>query len=120
MFGRKKEEGIPVQHYEGIEGFATDYPCRIQIKDNVLEIKRLKPETIVNLELNRIKSFSAMEEPNFFAKYHGDAVRTSKGTKKYYLVIEYDKGTLVFWGTTFEYKQFVDLQNKFAPSEITL
>lgn len=32
MFGKKKESGIPVGHYEGIEGFATDYPCRIEVK----------------------------------------------------------------------------------------
>ena len=39
MFGKKKESGIPVGHYEGIEGFATDYPCRIEVKGDVFEIK---------------------------------------------------------------------------------
>ena len=32
MFGKKKESGMSVMHYEGIEGFATDYPCKIEIK----------------------------------------------------------------------------------------
>ena len=120
MFGRKKQTGIAVQHYEGISGFATDYPCRIEVKDSVFEIRRLKPETTVTLELNRIKSFSAMEEARFMMKYHGDAKKTSKGTAKYYLVVEYDKGLIAFWGTTFEYKHFIKLQNDFAPSQITL
>lgn len=94
MFGKKKESGIPVGHYEGIEGFATDYPCRIEVKGDVFEIRRIKPETTVTLPMNRIKSFSAMEEEKFMLKYHGQAKNTSKlkGAKKYYLVVEYDKG----------------------------
>ena len=51
-------------HYEGIEGFATDYPCRIEVKGDVFEIRRIKPETTVTLPMNRIKSFSALEEKN--------------------------------------------------------
>lgn len=62
MFGKKKESGTPVMHYEGIEGFATDYPCRIEVKGDVFEIRRIKPETTVTLPMNRIKSFSALEE----------------------------------------------------------
>lgn len=120
MFGKKKETGIPVQHYEGITGFATDYPCRIEVKDSIFEIRRLKPETTIILELNRIKSFTAMEESRFMLQYHGDSAKTSKGIGKYYLVIEYDKGMIAFWGTAKEYKQFLDLQNNFAPSTITL
>ena len=49
MFGKKKESGTPVMHYEGIEGFATDYPCRIEVKGDVFEIRRIKPETTVTL-----------------------------------------------------------------------
>lgn len=78
MFGKKKESGIPVGHYEGIEGFATDYPCRIEVKGDVFEIRRIKPETTVTLPMNRIKSFSAMEEEKFMLKYHGQAKNTSK------------------------------------------
>ena len=45
-----------------------------------------------------------------------------KGAKKYYLVVEYDKGMLAFWGTAMEYGKFLDLQNKgvVAPSHIEL
>ena len=90
MFGKKEESGVPVQHYEGIKEFATDYPCRIEVKGDVFEIRRLKPETTVTLPLNRIKSFSAMEEEKFMLKYHGQANNTSKmkGVGKYYLVVE--------------------------------
>lgn len=113
MFGKKKESGIPVGHYEGIE-----------VKGDVFEIRRIKPETTVTLPMNRIKSFSAMEEEKFMLKYHGQAKNTSKlkGAKKYYLVVEYDKGMLAFWGTAMEYGKFLDLQNKgvVAPSHIEL
>lgn len=118
MFGKKKETGIPVQHYEGLKDFTQDYPCRIEVKDSVFEIKRLKPETTVTLPLERIIAFSAMEEPRFMLKYHGDKAKTNKllSGKKFYLVVDYiaqdgsDK-MLAFWGTAAEYKYFVDLQN---------
>lgn len=90
----------------------------------MFEIRRIKPETTVTLPMNRIKSFSAMEEEKFMLKYHGQAKNTSKlkGAKKYYLVVEYDKGMLAFWGTAMEYGKFLDLQNKgvVAPSHIEL
>lgn len=121
MFGKKKETGIPVMHYEGISAFATDYPCRIEIKDDVFEIKRLKPETTVTLPLNRIKSFTAMEEQRFMQEYHGNAGTTNKGNiKKYYLVVEYDKGVLAFWGTAKEYSTFIDMQNISTNTSIEL
>ena len=123
MFGKKKHTGIPVMHYEGIDSFATDYPVHIEVKDNIFEIRRLKPETTVTLPMDRIKSFSAMEEERFMVKYHGEAKNTSKmkNVKKYYLVIEYDKGRLAFWGTAKEYGKFLELQNnQSAPSSIEL
>ncbi len=117
MFGKKKEASVPVMHYQGISGFSVDYPCRIELKDNVFEIKRMKPETTISLALNRIKSFSAMEESRFMLKNHGNAATTSKsGIHKYYLIVEYDKGTLIFWGTAKEYKYFIALQHKIALS----
>lgn len=112
MFGKKKDKPIKVLHYEGIEGFASDYPCTLELTDDTLIIKRIKPETTVTLPLNRISSFSAMEEPRFMEMYHGEAKRTDKGTKKFYLVIEYDKGRLAFWGTSLEYGKFLELQSK--------
>lgn len=123
MFGKKKHTGIHVMHYEGIDSFATDYPVQIEVKDNIFEIRRLKPETTVTLPMDKIKSFSAMEEERFMVKYHGEAKNTSKmkNVKKYYLVIEYDKGRLAFWGTAKEYGKFLELQNnQSAPSSIEL
>lgn len=117
MFGKKdKITKISVMHYEGISEFATDYPCRLEINDEELVIKRLKPETTVTLPKNRIKSVSAMEEPKFMMQYHGNAISTSKSKdiKKYYLVINYDKGMLAFWGTAKEYGEFLKLQASVA------
>ena len=123
MFGKKKECGIPVQHYEGIQEFATDYPCRLELDADNLVIKRLKPETTVTLSRNRITSISAMEEERFMLMYHNSKDNTSKakGIKKYYLVITYDKGFLAFWGTAHEYGEFLKMQNSSAaPTNISL
>lgn len=118
MFKKKSDSGISVQHYEGLKDFAQDYPCKIEIKGSVLEIKRIKPETTVTLPLERITSFTAMEEPRFMLKYHGDKAKTNKllSGKKYYLVVDYvtqdgSEKMLAFWGTVAEYKYFVNLQN---------
>lgn len=124
LFKRKAKDEIKVMHYEGINQFATDYPCTLKIKDNELIIKRIKPETIVTLPMDRIKSFTAMEEKRFMQEYKGNQTGTSKFGKKYYLVVDYDKGMLVFWGTGTEYGDFVKLQNytldENAPTEIEL
>lgn len=117
MFFKKKIPGIPVQHYEGLD-FPQDYPCRIQMDETGLSIKRIKPETTVTLALSQIKSISAMEEENFMLRYHGEAVSTTKtkGIKKYYLVVKYtsknnEEKMLAFWGTASEYGKFLDFQH---------
>ena len=123
MFGKKKEPGIPVMHYEGISAFATDYPCRLLIQDETLIIKRLKPETTVTLPMNRVSNISAMGEAAFMLKYHGQAASTAKakGIAKYYLVITYDKGMIALWGTASEYKEFLKLQyGNSAPAPETI
>jgi hypothetical protein len=113
MFGmKKKEKPLKAMHYEGIDQFASDYPCTLEIKDDVLVITRIKPETTVTLPMNRIQSFTAMEESRFMEMYHGEAKETSKAKniKKYYLVVKYDKGYLAFWGSAMEYGKFLELQ----------
>ena len=124
MFGmKKKEKPLKAMHYEGIEQFASDYPCTLEIKDDVLVITRIKPETTVTLPMNRIQSFTAMEEERFMLKYHGQARSTAKTGKKYYLVVQYDKGYLAFWGSAVEYGKFLELQKMTlnnAPSTIEL
>lgn len=113
MFGKKKSNDIiRVLHYEGIQEFSTDYPCTLEVKKDVLEIKRIKPETTVTLPLNRIYSFTAVEEKRFMQQYKGNSGFTSKSKiGKYYLIVKYDKGTLIFWGTAKEYGKFIELQN---------
>lgn len=125
MFGRKKKDTpTRVVHYEGIPGFPTNAPCTIQIVNDIFVIKRVNPETTVDLPLNRISSFSSMSEANFMLKYHGQAVTTSKekAIPKYYLVVEYDKGILVFWGVGQTWREFNRLQSLplTGPSHIEL
>lgn len=90
-----------------------------------LDHYQVKPETVVTLPLDRINSFTAMEESRFMERFHGEAKTTSKmkGVNKYYLVIQYDKGMLAFWGTAKEWGKFIELQNSglgSAPSTIEL
>ena len=125
MFGKKKQAGIPVQHYEGISAFAQDYPCRLEVKGDVLEIKRLKPETTVSLPMNRILRVDEMEEKQFMAKYHGSPVSTAKSGTKYFLVITYttqdgSESFLAFWGTAFERGSFIDLKMNFQKDSTTI
>lgn len=117
MFGKNKNSIIKVMHYEGLDDFIQDYPCTIEIKDNTFEIKRIKPETTVNLSMAQIKKIETMEESRFMVKYHNNDATTDKGMKKYYLVITYtsknnEEKYIAFWGTIFEYNKFLDLQNK--------
>lgn len=115
MFGKKKNKPIRVMHYEGLVDFAQDYPCTIEMKDDVFEINKIKPQATVTLPKNQIISFEALEEPRFMAKYHNNAARTDKGFQKFYLVVKYvskdnEEKYIAFWGTTFEYGRFLDLQ----------
>ena len=117
MFGKKKDSIIKVMNYEGLDGFIQDYPCTIEIKDDIFEIKRIKPETTVNLSITQIKKIETMEESRFMVKYHNNDATTDKGIKKYYLVVTYisknnEEKYIAFWGTIFEYNKFLDLQNK--------
>lgn len=116
MFGKNKNKNlIKVMHYEGLMDFAQDYPCTIEMKDDVFEIKKIKPDATVTLPKNQIISFEALEEPRFMTKYHNVNASTDKGFKKYYLIVKYisknnEEKYIAFWGTVFEYGKFLDLQ----------
>ena len=117
MFGKNKNSIIKVMHYEGLEDFIQDYPCTIEIKNDIFQIKRIKPETTVNLPIAQIKKIETMEEPRLMVKYHNNDATTDKGIKKYYLVVTYisknnEEKYIAFWGTAFEYNKFLALQNK--------
>ena len=110
MFGKKKP--IRVMHYEGIVGFPTDYPCIIELTDTTLIIKnRMNPVTTVSLPRERIFSMSLLGEDRFMQQFKGSNQIINQQIAKYYFVIQYDNGTLVFWTTGFkEYKRLGDLQ----------
>lgn len=117
MFGKKKQAGIPVQHYEGISAFAQDWPCRLEVKEDHLEIRRLKPETTVNLPLDRIVQIDTMGRPEFMAKYHG-ATEPPQKIKTSFLVITYtaqdgSEKYIALWGTATEGIKFLDLKMNF-------
>ena len=110
MFGRKKTKPIRVVHYEGIDGIPTDYPCTIELDDVTLKIKiRKKPENTITLSRERIISISVLGEDRFMQQFKGSNQVNKRELPMYYLVIQYDKGILVFWGTLKEHKNFIKL-----------
>lgn len=122
MFNKRKKP-IQVMHYEGINSFSTDYPCTLELTDENLIVKRINPETTVTLPTDRIQSISALGEAAFLQQYKGTAfIKPKNYIPKYFLVIQYDKGTLVFWGTSKAYRRFLNLQyhGVVAPSNIEL
>ncbi len=108
----KKYKTVKVMHYEGIKDFPTDCPCTLGIINENLIIKRRKLETTVTLPLNRINSFSTMSEHAFLQQYKGTELTKSKDyIAKNFLVVQYDKGILVLWGTSLKtHKFFMKLQ----------
>ena len=115
MFG-KKSNIIKVMHYEGLNDFIQDYPCTIEMKEDIFEIKIIKPETIVTLSKEQIIKIEMMEEAKFMIKYHNDNTTTDRGIKKYYLVVTYiskekEEKYIAFWGTSIESSKFLKLQN---------
>lgn len=111
MFGKKKSKPIQVMHYEGINNFPANCPCTIELANDNLLITKINPNVIVTLPMNRINSFNALGENSFLQQYKGtQVVKSQNYIPKYYLVIQYDKGALVFWGTTKVYKKFLELQ----------
>ena len=117
MFGKKKHSGIPVQHYEGISAFAQDYPCRLEVMDNHLEIRRLKPETTVTIPLDRVIKMDVMGKSEFMMKYHGTTAPHEK-IKTSFLVITYQaqdgsEKFIALWGTAMEGIKFLDLKMTF-------
>lgn len=120
MFGKKKNMKIKAIHYEGILEFSQNTACEIEIKENVFEMRRIKPETIVSLAMDKIIKFESLSEVDFMARYHNCSVENVKGNiPKTYLVITYtskDEAVkwIAFWGTPIEAMKFTDLQYKYV------
>lgn len=106
FFSRKKSksDGIVISHYEGLPGFRQDFPCNVKVSDDILVFSNNEGK-IVNLPIAQIQSIDTMvRERNFMARYHGNAITTSKGPEKLYYVITYTSSSgatayLAFWDT---------------------
>lgn len=114
MFFKEKNKIIKVIHYAGLIGFNQDYPCTIEIKDEVFEIKKIKPEMIVKLPKSKIVKIDSLKENEFMQKYNHTK---ETNNMKYYLVITYKNDTetkeIIFWGTSKEAIQFNKLKYQY-------
>lgn len=119
MFGKKKNLIIKAMHYEGLTDFIQNAPCEIEIKEGNFLIKRIKPEVIVTLPIERIKRFECLSENDFFTRYHNTSIDISKNRiQKYFLVVtynskEFNEKYLVFWAVPPQSMKFIDLQYKY-------
>ena len=118
LFKQKDKNIIRVIHYEGLNDFNQDYPCTIEEKDDVFEIRKIKPEMTVTLPKQKIVKIDSLRENEFMQKYHNTV---GINNKKYYLVITYQKGEqtdyIAFWGTAKEAIRFDDLKYKYCSNE---
>lgn len=117
MFGKKKNGKIKVCHYEGLDDFMQNYPCEIQIIGDIFEIKRLKPETVVTLSMEKIIKFDAMSEEQFMSKYHNCKIEGQSKSPKTFLVVTYKAKDdtikyLAFWGVLFDGMKLIDIAYK--------
>lgn len=112
MFGKKKNKPIRVMHYEGIQGFPTNYPCELIVENNSIIIRRRNQSSTVTLPLNRTHTISAIGEYEFMRKYHSVEIsHANNQIAKHYLIIEYDNGMIALWGTKLSaFKQFLKMQ----------
>ena len=109
MFGRKKADNedkkkkpdqIPVMHYEGLK-FRRDYECSLELSEGVLLIRQRRRGPTYTLPLDRIRSFSVMEESVYMETYQ-DITAAPQRTIKYFLVVDYNSKEgeplrLAFW-----------------------
>lgn len=116
LFSKKNKDIIRVMHYEGLEGFNQNYPCTIEEKEDVFEIKKINPELTVTLPKNKIVKIDSLRDHEFMQKYQ-NTVGTNN--KKFYLVITYNskegnEKQIVLWGTAAEGIKFNDLKIKYS------
>jgi len=120
MFGKKKEIRIRATHFEGIEQFIQNAPCEINVTNEEITIKRIKPETIVKLPTDRIIKCEYLSEYDFLTKYHNCTPENRKSNiPKSFLVITYtskngETKNIAFWSVPPQSTKFIDLQYKFG------
>ena len=109
LFGKKEKApaAIRLQYYEGLEGFECNRGCDVQLLDEFLRIVQIGPIIQVKLPRDRILGIDIMEEPQYMAKYKGNAISTSKSGVKTYYIINYTRkdgqnAHLDFWGSLSE------------------
>lgn len=92
MFGKKKEKlpGTITNHYEGLPGFRQDFPCGMEVKENMVSFTNSEG-AVVNLPIEKITMIDWMKEEQFMGKYHNNPVNTSKTNAiKWFSVISYN------------------------------
>lgn len=114
MLFKKKNKIIRVMHYDGLKGFNQNYPCTIEIKDDMFEIKKIKPEMIVKLPKSKIIKIDSLRDNEFMQKYnHSNGINNMK----HYLIITYktdnEEKQIIFWGTAKEAIQFNKLKEQY-------
>ncbi len=121
MLGKSKEKKekpvvIDCMHFEGIPGFPVDRPLYITVQDDGLDIRYRKGDGHAFLPMDRITTIETMQERFFVEKYKASLPPMAmKNVIRYFMVVTYDKGQIVFYATTGKGpSQMMDLAAKFS------
>ena len=126
MFGKKKNNGkVTLMHYEGLQGFREDFPCKLDVDDSAIIFCNENNATI-KLPFNQIQSIDYLPELNFMGKYHNNPTTTAKAGTKWFSVVTYISSSgeskyLAFWSVDSTGRKFFEeVRNRTASGTITL
>ena len=126
MFGKKKNDGkVTLMHYEGLQGFRQDFPCKAELDASSIIFTNEVSGT-VKLPFTQIQSIDYMPELNFMGKYHNNPTTTAKAGMKWFSVVNYTSSSgeskyLAFWSVDSTGRKFFDeVRKKTASGSVTL
>lgn len=125
MFFKKKASNKPtvLMHYEGLQGFRQDFPCKAKIDGRTIVFENEKGG-IAKLPFDQIISVDYLQEIHFMGKYHNNPVATAKsGAVKWFSIVNYKSSSneikyLAFWSVDSTGRNFFDKVNEEAASVV--
>ena len=126
LFSKKKKDSrTTLMHYEGLQGFRQDFPCKLDVDDSAIIFCNENNVTI-KLPFSQIQSIDFLPEVNFMGKYHNNPTSTAKAGMKWFSVVSYTSSSgeskyLAFWASDSTGKNFFDgIRSKISSGTITL
>lgn len=126
LFSKKKKDSrITLMHYEGLQGFRQDFPCKAETDDTCIIFTNENNGT-AKLPYSQIQTIDYMQEVHFMGKYHNNPISTAKMGVKWFSVVSYISSSgenkyLAFWSVDSTGRKFFDeVRTKISSGSITL